>query len=308
MIIQVYAPTEQSDPMEINKFYDDLSEILKGHQNKYLVMMGDFNAQVGDRISTEEFVLGKYGFGKRSKNGQKLIQFLLENNLILLNSIFKKNVKSKWTWVSPDGKYKNEIDYITSNYRKAFTNVSVIQNLNFNTNHRMVRAEINVRQPKTSRKNFSHQKYIKLNNTNDAITETNKSLHETIIQTSYQSLGVSEKYNKIEKVLKGIPIKLRSAKTSSLSEKTKNLIKLRRIALQGQNKKENLRKVAEISKKIRESMRRDRKIWRLERLEHHIKKTGGRGKALKELRETGKEWIAKIKKNNKTITKRREIY
>ncbi|CAF4937409.1 unnamed protein product [Pieris macdunnoughi] len=58
--------------------------------------------------------MGEFGYGKRSINGQRLIDLLLEHNLTIANSIFKKNKNNKWTWVSPDGKYRNEIDYIIS--------------------------------------------------------------------------------------------------------------------------------------------------------------------------------------------------
>ena len=56
--------------------------------------------------------------------------------------------------MSPDGKYKNEIDFIITNMPKQIENVDIINNLNFNTNHRMLRAEIKMTYGKKSRKHF----------------------------------------------------------------------------------------------------------------------------------------------------------
>ena len=122
------------------------------HSNNTIILLGDFNAQVGVKQNEEEYVLGRFGYGKRSQNGHRLIDFLLEHNLTLLNSIFKKNKNSKWTWMSPDGKSRNEIDYIISNHPKLFTDTSVISKLNFNTDHRMVRASLKVTPSKLPRK------------------------------------------------------------------------------------------------------------------------------------------------------------
>lgn len=136
-IIQVYAPTEQANAEELDFFYTGLSDCLAKYSNNYVIIMGDLNAQIGSRKSGEELVIGKYGHGKRSPHGQKLVDFLLEHNLTILNTVFKQKYNKKWTWISPEGKYKNEIDYMITNYLKPFTNTKVIQNLNFNTNHRM---------------------------------------------------------------------------------------------------------------------------------------------------------------------------
>lgn len=95
------------------------------------------------RLAGEEHIIGKHGNGKRSKNGEKLVEFLLENNLTLLNSMFRKKPKNKWTWMSPDGKTRNEIDYIITNKASTFSDTGIVQNLNFNTNHRMVRSCLN---------------------------------------------------------------------------------------------------------------------------------------------------------------------
>lgn len=58
--------------------------------------------------------------------------------------MFKKNRESMWTWISPDGKTKNEIDFIVTNRNSYFTNFTVIKRFNFNTNHRLLRTELKI--------------------------------------------------------------------------------------------------------------------------------------------------------------------
>lgn len=74
------------------------------------------------------------------RHGQE--KYALQNNVTILNSLFKKKSYRKWTRMSPDGRYHNEIDFIMSNQPRSFQNVDVRNNLNFNTNHRIVRATL----------------------------------------------------------------------------------------------------------------------------------------------------------------------
>ncbi|CAF4946416.1 unnamed protein product [Pieris macdunnoughi] len=193
-LIQIYAPTEQADETETELFYNTLADHIRNNQNKNTIVMGDFNAQIGTRQANEDIIIGKHGHGKRSVNVQRLAEFLMENNLYLMNYKFKK--KTKWTWVSSDGKTRNEIDYILSNNPKTFVDVDIIQNLNFNTNHRMVRGTLLPKNIKKSRKHIHKTtgkdfKHVNLQEVKTKINsldknETNKTLH------------ITEQYNSLE--------------------------------------------------------------------------------------------------------------
>ncbi|KAI8426706.1 hypothetical protein MSG28_014412 [Choristoneura fumiferana] len=248
-IIQAYAPTEKAVESETETFYADLAKVIRGYTTNHIILMGDFNAQVGEKQNNEEYVLGRYGYGKRSPNGQRLVEFLLEHNLTLMNSTFKKPPKNKWTWISPDGCYQNEVDYIISNYPKAFTDTSVISKLNFSTDHRMVRSTILPAPPKKARKNITTPVNI-----------------------------TPENYKKIGQLLR-----------VKLQERT-------------YNKESNIKANYENLEKLLTSTNNTNK-------KRQIAKTGGVRKALKDLRETGKEWVPKLKKKGKgdTITNRKKI-
>ena len=303
-IIQIYAPTEQAEQSFLDSFYEDLSQTIKKHMDKHIILMGDFNAQVGARQNNDEYVLGMFGHGKRSRNGQKLLEFLMEHNLFVLNSIFKKDTKNKWTWISPNGKYKNEIDYVITNYPKAFTDTTVIRNLNFNTNHRMVRSSHKVTPTKAAR---NHMTGHGQNRLRDFYVSNNINFKDIEKQITNNEMDAIQKYNVLEKQLTIYSTTNLKTHKYQLSDQTLQLINKRKEIITHQAKRKNINLIAEVSKKIRESIRKDRKTKRLKTLEYHIQKTGGVKKALKELREAGKQWIPKLKRKEKTITQRKKI-
>ena len=47
----------------------------------------------------------------RMKQG-KLIEFCQENTLVIANAFFQQHKRRLYTWTSPDGQYRNQIDYI----------------------------------------------------------------------------------------------------------------------------------------------------------------------------------------------------
>ena len=45
------------------------------------------------------------------------MEFCLENALVIANTIFQEHKRRLYTWTSPDGQYRNQIDYILCNQR-----------------------------------------------------------------------------------------------------------------------------------------------------------------------------------------------
>ncbi|CAF4744203.1 unnamed protein product [Pieris macdunnoughi] len=303
-IIQVYAPTEQADELEHTSFYNTLSQIIYDYSNNIIILMGDFNAQVGARQNDDEYILGEFAYGKRSINGQRLIDLLLEHNLTIANSIFKKNKNNKWTWVSPDGKYRNEIDYIISSHPKLFTDTTVISRLNFNTNHRMVRASLKIAPPKIRRKHINLSSRTHIAETNE--TTSYPLATQTRVTEETEELDIRNKCTRLQNQLRYANTRKEKKQKYILSDSTMQLINKRKSLIANKNGIRNLREIAEISKGIRKSIRRDRKTRRIQTLEKHIIESGGTKKALKELREAT-PWVPNLKRNQINITNRKTI-
>ena len=100
-VIQVSAPTSNAEEAEVERFYEDLQDLLELTPKKYvLFIIGDWNAKVGSQETPG--VTGKFGLGIQNKAGQRLIEFCQENALVIANILFHQH-KRLYTWTSPDG-------------------------------------------------------------------------------------------------------------------------------------------------------------------------------------------------------------
>ena len=116
MVIQVYALTSSAEEAEVERFYEDLQDLLELTPPKdVLFIIGDWNAKVGSQETPG--VTGKFGLGIRNEAGQRLIEFRQENALLIANTLFQQHKRRLYTWTSPDGQHRNQIDYILCNQR-----------------------------------------------------------------------------------------------------------------------------------------------------------------------------------------------
>ena len=112
-VIQVYAPTKEA---EVERFYEDLQDLLElTYKKDVLFIIGDWNAKVGSQETSG--VTGKFGLGVQNEAGKRLIQFCQENTLVRAKTLFQQHKSRLYTWTSPDGQHRNQIDYILCSQR-----------------------------------------------------------------------------------------------------------------------------------------------------------------------------------------------
>ena len=103
-IIQVYAPTSNAEGAEVERFCEDLQDLLELTPKKYVLFIkGDWNAKVGSQETSS--VTGKFGLGVQHEAGQRLIEFCQENTLVEANILFQQHKRRLCTWTSPDGQH-----------------------------------------------------------------------------------------------------------------------------------------------------------------------------------------------------------
>ena len=103
-VVQVYAPTSNAEEAEVERFYEDLQDLLELTPKKdVLFIIGDRNAEVGSQETPG--VTGKFGLGMRNEAGQRLIDFCQENALVITNTLFQQYKRKLYTWTSPDGQH-----------------------------------------------------------------------------------------------------------------------------------------------------------------------------------------------------------
>ena len=83
--------------------------------NEVLVVMGDLNTKVGQERNGN--IVGPCGMGEKNERGKKLIEFCQSRQLTITNTWFPQPNRRKYTWMSSDGKTRNQIDYIMINTR-----------------------------------------------------------------------------------------------------------------------------------------------------------------------------------------------
>ena len=117
MVIQVCAPTSNAKEAEVEQFYEDLQDLLELTPKKdVLFIIADWNAKVGSQETPG--VTGKFGLGIWNEARQRLIEFCQENALVIANTLFQQQKRRLYTWISPDGQYLNQMDYILCSQRR----------------------------------------------------------------------------------------------------------------------------------------------------------------------------------------------
>lgn len=310
-IIQVHAPTSESSQENIENFYKTLEDTIEEtSDNKYqIIIMGDFNAKIGMKQQGEESIIGNSHYGNRNPRGELLVNFASQYQLKIGNSFFKKPEERKWTWQSPAG-YKNEIDFILTNKLKQFTNIEVLSNFEFITDHRMVRATIK-QNTKSNRaalfNNIPNRETI--NHQGDKLKEQlSKKINQ--ISNSLETLKTQEIYDVIEETIIKSAKELKTKHTkkhNKFAEDTMQLIR-KRTYLERQKRKSPQDKIelAEIRKLVQKYIRRDVKQYEYNTIIEIMEESLSTKKLRKSLGD-GTPWIQKLEKNNELKFSRSKI-
>ena len=110
------CPTTKAEAAQVEWFHDDLQDLLElTLQKDVLFITGDWNA----KVESQEIpgVTGKFGLGVQNETEQRLIKFFQENALVVANTLFQQHKRRLYTWTSPDGQHRNQIDYILCSQR-----------------------------------------------------------------------------------------------------------------------------------------------------------------------------------------------
>ena len=115
-VIQVYAPTSNAEETEVERFYEDLQDLVELTPTKdVLFIIEDWNAKVGSQETPG--VTGKFGLRMQNEAGQRLIEFCQENALVIANTLFQQHKRRLYTWTSPNCRHQNQIDYVLCSRR-----------------------------------------------------------------------------------------------------------------------------------------------------------------------------------------------
>jgi len=138
-IIIVYGPTNSSDMETAEEFYRSLKRAIESvPEHNVLLIVGDFNARLGEDGAKHTF------HQLTNRNGELLLDLVMEKQLIITNTCFQKRKNKLWTYLDPRGN-KYQLDYIL--IRKKWRN-SVLNSEAYSTfasmgsDHRVVSSRI----------------------------------------------------------------------------------------------------------------------------------------------------------------------
>ena len=146
--IQVYAPTEDSEEEEKDRFYASLEGVLaKVKKDDRLVLMGDLNGRVGRDVETWGEVIGRYGEETQNDNGRRFLGSCTTNGLTIMNGRFEHKEIHKYTWECRGRGLRTIIDYfaVRKDLRPAVADVKVIRGAEAGSDHYLVLMKVNLR-------------------------------------------------------------------------------------------------------------------------------------------------------------------
>lgn len=146
MILCVYMPTSAYYDEDVEVIYEQIEDLItSGRGNEYLVIMGDWNAVVGE--GKEENVVGSYGLGKRNNRGNMVVDFCKRNKLAVMNTWFKHPERRRYTWKAPGDIRRFQLDYIMIRqcYRNSVKNAHTFPGADVNSDHNLVYMKIRLK-------------------------------------------------------------------------------------------------------------------------------------------------------------------
>jgi len=149
-VIQVYAVTSNAE--EAEQFYEDLQDLLELTPKKdVLFIIGDWNAKLGSQETPR--VTGKFGLGVQNEAGQRLIEFCQENALVKAKTLFQQHKRRLYTWTSPDGLHRNQIDYIlcSQSWRSSIQSAKMSPGADCGSDHELLIAKFRLKLKKVGK-------------------------------------------------------------------------------------------------------------------------------------------------------------
>ena len=126
--------------------------------------------KVGRPNQGEEGIVGKNALeGDRTDNGERFVDFCALNNLAITSTMLPHKDIHKYTWTSPNGLHKNQIDHIAVNakFKRSVRDTRAYRGADDGSDHNLVITETKLKLSRVKKTNTISRKYeiSKLNST-----------------------------------------------------------------------------------------------------------------------------------------------
>ncbi|CAG4945247.1 unnamed protein product [Colias eurytheme] len=147
-VVQCYAPTNVASEEDKDDFYSALQQTMSNiRKQDIVIVMGDLNAKVGNNNLNCEKHMGQQGLGTRNDNGERFVEFCQNHNLVIGGTLFPHKDIHKYSWLSPDGVTRNQIDHlaISRTWRTSLLDVRNRRGADIDSDHLLMVAEVRLK-------------------------------------------------------------------------------------------------------------------------------------------------------------------
>ena len=144
MLMSVYMPHSGYADHHVEKVSKTINKILEGEKGMKIVG-GDFNAELGPGEGLELSAVGHYTLNKGNCRGEWMTQWLLQNKLMALNTMYKKVPQKQATFYTSKNVGK-QLDYILSDKKhyKWSRDAEACDTIHMGSDHRCVKARFEI--------------------------------------------------------------------------------------------------------------------------------------------------------------------
>ena len=89
----------------------------------------------------------------RNEAGQRLTEFCQENALVIANTLFQQHKRRLYTWTSPDGQHRNQIDHIlcSQRWRSSIQSAKTRPGADCSSDHELLIAKFRLKMKKVGK-------------------------------------------------------------------------------------------------------------------------------------------------------------
>jgi exonuclease III len=152
VIVQVYMPTSDHSDEEVEELYEEMEGLIaKEKGNDYLVILGDWNAVVGEEKVESE--TSRFGLGKRNDRGQMIVEFCRRMKLKITNTRLHHDKRRRYTWKKAGDTGRYQLDYILvrQRYGNTVKNSRSYPGADVDSDHNLVLMDVKIRFKKIKR-------------------------------------------------------------------------------------------------------------------------------------------------------------
>ena len=148
-VIQVHAPTSNTEEDEVEQFYEDLLELT----TKKRCPFHHWRLECKSRKSRDTRSTGKFSLGVQNDTGQRLTEFCQEKAMVIANTLFQQHKRQLYTWTSPDGQNQNQIDDIlcSQRWRRSIQSTKTRPGADCGSDHELLIAKLRLKMKKVGK-------------------------------------------------------------------------------------------------------------------------------------------------------------